>query len=342
MLYLLNLIVVLHLYSAGKKCPSWCWVFLILSKRIHSIFMLRMFNDCVAVFFGYLAVTLFLQQRWRIGSLFYSLSVSIKMNMLLQAPGIFLVLLFGAGFRETIICISLCGLLQVFLGLPFLTTFPVSYITRSFDLGRSFMYKWTVNLKFLPEQIFLSKSLSLALLALTVVTFLAFSYKWCIRVIGVQRVTKTDAVKTEVVKRNLTSNFVIYTIFVSNFIGIVFARTLHYQFYSWYFHTLPYLLWQVSLPNIVRVGVLLSIEVAFNVYPATYWSSMLLQISHAILLGAVFYSSVPHPYTNAETSPNITLLPLPSMKSIIKFIFLFDNDRDSASHNDDKEEDKEE
>lgn len=30
--------------------------------------------------------------------------------------------------------------------------------------------------------------------------------------------------------------------FVSNYIGIVFARSIHYQFYCWYFHAIPYLL----------------------------------------------------------------------------------------------------
>jgi len=40
--------------------------------------------------------------------------------------------------------------------------------------------------------------------------------------------------------------------FTANLIGITFARSLHYQFYSWYFHSLPYLMWRTALPDLLR------------------------------------------------------------------------------------------
>ena len=140
--------------------------------------MLRMFNDCVAVFFGYVAISYFIQNRWRFGCLFYSIAVSVKMNMLLQAPGLLLVLLLGCGIAETIVCLVICASVQILFAVPFLTTFPIEYLSRAFDLGRVFMHKWTVNFKFLPEDVFVSKQLSILLLVLTAVTFVVFAAKW--------------------------------------------------------------------------------------------------------------------------------------------------------------------
>lgn len=94
-------------------------------------------------------------------------AVSVKMNMLLYAPGVLLVLLIATGLKETFICLSICAAVQLVLGYPFLSTFPVEYLSRSFDVKRVFMYKWTVNLKFLPEDIFVGKQLSVLLLVLT-------------------------------------------------------------------------------------------------------------------------------------------------------------------------------
>lgn len=51
------------------------------------------------------------------------------------------------------------------------------------------------------------------------------------------------------------------------------------QFYSWYFHTLPFLLWQTNLPVAVRLAVLCGVEFGFNVFPATPISSAVLQVS---------------------------------------------------------------
>ena len=95
--------------------------------------------------------------------------------------------------------------------------------------------------------------------------------------------------------------------FVSNFVGIAFARTLHYQFYCWYFHSVPMLLWMTSLgPNsstktvnnvvfalVLNMLAVAGIEYAFNVFPATKLSSAMLQISHAYLLSKVVMSELP-------------------------------------------------
>ncbi len=72
-------------------------------------------------------------------------------------------------------------------------------------------------------------------------------------------------------------------VFSSNFVGVVFARSLHYQFYCWYFHCLPFLLAHIARGK--HVGVLLAglatlaaVEYSFNVFPATAMSSAVLQV----------------------------------------------------------------
>jgi len=89
------------------------------------------------------------------------------MNVLLQAPGLFILLLMALGLKETVICLAICAMVQVVIGLPFLATYPLEYLEKSFEFSRVFVYQWTVNLKFLPESIFLCKELSLFLLLAT-------------------------------------------------------------------------------------------------------------------------------------------------------------------------------
>ena len=55
--------------------------------------------------------------------------------------------------------------LQAVLGAPFLAAAPGAYVGRAFELSRAFLHTWSVNLKFLPERVFLSPALAAGLLA---------------------------------------------------------------------------------------------------------------------------------------------------------------------------------
>ena len=87
---------------------------------------------------------------------------------------------------------------------------------------------------------------------------------------------------------------------------------MHYQFYCWYFHMIPYLLWSTDvLATPVRLAIWIAIEVAFNVYPATFWSSLLLQVAHFVLLIALYAAPAPLCNENLRVGEKIS----PSLSS---------------------------
>ena len=81
------------------------------------------------------------------------------MNILLFAPALFLMYLATQGLFGTVKQLAICASVQVALAMPFLLSNPVNYIKGAFDLGRVFMFKWTVNFRFLPEWLFVHKGM---------------------------------------------------------------------------------------------------------------------------------------------------------------------------------------
>jgi alpha-1,3-mannosyltransferase len=70
-LYLVNLFVVLQIYKKIFKHLDWKHFALILSKRIHSIYVLRLFNDPVAMLFYHIGVLLLLNRKCYKASIIY-------------------------------------------------------------------------------------------------------------------------------------------------------------------------------------------------------------------------------------------------------------------------------
>ena len=90
-LYLASLMLVMQCYRQAKV-PPYIFPLLILSKRLHSIFLLRLFNDGFAVFFLFLAIYCYQRRLWTIGSLAYSYGLAVKMTLLLALPAVAIVL----------------------------------------------------------------------------------------------------------------------------------------------------------------------------------------------------------------------------------------------------------
>ncbi|KTG46409.1 hypothetical protein cypCar_00004345 [Cyprinus carpio] len=205
--YLITLLLVFRIYHRTKKVPPYVFFFVCCaSYRIHSIFVLRLFNDPVAMMLLFGAINLFLDGRWTLGCALYrqynvlmpdhfnisalcvhlkyifvcavdSLAVSVKMNVLLFAPGLLFLLLCEFGLWKALPKLSLCAGIQLVLGLPFLLVNPVGYVSRAFDLGRQFLFKWTVNWRFLTEDVFLSRYFHLVLLSAHIITLVLFALK---------------------------------------------------------------------------------------------------------------------------------------------------------------------
>lgn len=92
-LYLGTQLVVMTLYISTASMPPWSLLLLCLSRRLHSLFLLRLFNDCWSMFFAYVATFALQKRQWIASIALYSLAVSVKMNVLLFAPGVLAVLM---------------------------------------------------------------------------------------------------------------------------------------------------------------------------------------------------------------------------------------------------------
>ena len=71
----------------------------------------------------------------------------------------------------------------------------------------------------------------------------------------------------------VSPNYILTTILTANAIGMLFARSLHYQFYAYIALATPFLLWRSGMHPIFQYGLWAAQEWAWNVYPSTDMSS---------------------------------------------------------------------
>ena len=277
-IYITQLLLTFRLYSKLCSIPPYTLLLTTLtSYRIHSIYILRLFNDPIAILFLYLALNSFIDHNWNRGAVFYSLSVSIKMNTLLLAPALFILFISLLPMRKVVSLLSICAFIQILVAFPFLVVNPAGYVQRSFDFSRIFDHKWTVNYRFISTEIFTHQYFHWSLLVCHITTLVLFTPRFL-----------NSFSQYQLTRKRPRCLLLLLPLFVSNLIGMCFARSLHYQFYCWYFHSLPLLVHSTPYSVSTRLLLLGLIELCWNVYPSTVASSLTLHGCHVLLLVGIY------------------------------------------------------
>ncbi|ORY32891.1 ALG3 protein-domain-containing protein [Naematelia encephala] len=324
-MYLLTFLLVATIYFHSKRIPQILLVPLTLSKRAHSIYLLRLFNDPLAMVLLYAAVLSLMYGRWRLGSVVYSLALGVKMNILLFLPGLLVLSFQHRGLIKTLQNLTIITIIQLLLPSPYFVSFANSYLTKSyfssaFDLSRQFLYEWTVNWRFVPSSTFLSREFALGLLGSHVGLLIIFAwFKWSPIPGGTITVLRRGLLQSwtnpPVPQHTLPSHHISLVLFTSNLIGMTCARSLHYQFHAWYFHQIPLLLWFGGAWGSASLGAALwlSTQYAWATAPSTLLSSGLLLGTHLIiLLGLLFHNQATRPKIIPNPSPIPSPTPAPT------------------------------
>ena len=301
-----GMVTSLHGHNNAKeanvvKVPPYIFPLLILSKRLHSVFVLRCFNDCFAALFLFLAILCFQLKQPTLGGLLYSWGLGIKMSLLLVLPAVGIVLFLSRGFQGSLRVAVLMAQVQILIGIPFLTYNYRSYLSRAFELSRQFKFEWTVNWRMMGEEAFLSQPFALALLASHIIVLLIFiTTRWLrpaerpLSTLILAFMQGTSPLTLQEERRaamRVTPRYIMTTILTANVIGLLFARSLHYQFYAYLAWSTPYLLWR-ACSNLTWVPLLWGLqEWAWNVFPSTEGRSAMVVNVLAITVVSVYFGT---------------------------------------------------
>jgi alpha-1,3-mannosyltransferase len=159
----------------------------------------------------------------------------------------------------------------------------MGYLSRAFELSRKFLFKWTVNWRFVGEERFLSKEFSILLLVGHMGTLALFlTTRWLrptekpmMDMIRIALLGKEPLGKMQhAVSIRISPNYILTTILTANAIGMLFARSLHYQFYAYIAWATPFLVWRSGMHPFLQYSLWAAQEWAWNVYPSTDASSI--------------------------------------------------------------------
>lgn len=231
----------------------------------------------------------------------FTWGLGIKMSLLLSLPAVIIVLFLGRGFWGCLRLVWLMVQVQMAIAVPFFIN-AKGYFGRAFELSRQFKFEWTVNWRMLGEEVFLSRWLALGLLTAHASVLVLFIVQRWVRLADrplsalippmLRLQAPLNAKEEAHISNRVRPDFILATILSGNIIGLLFARSLHYQFYSYLAWTTPYLLWRFSESPVLVYTVWAAQEWAWNVFPSTDISSAVVVGALAVTVGVAYFGDV--------------------------------------------------
>lgn len=219
------------------------------------------------------------------------------MSVLLALPAIGVVIFLTRGAQTGFKQLWMMLQVQILIAFPFLPVDAMGYLNRAFEFSRQFLFRWTVNWRFVGEEMFLSREFSYSLLAghisILAIFVLTRWLKPAQRPIQdmIKRALNREEPLGDIqmqVSRRITPSFILTTILTANVVGMLYARSLHYQFYAYLAWSTPFLLWKSGLHPICQYALWTAQEWAWNVYPSTSLSSIVVVGIMATTVAAVW------------------------------------------------------
>jgi len=209
-----------------------------------------------------------------------SAGISVKMTLLLAVPGMLVLMAMALPISVMFSLVGGMVGVQLIIGSHFISHSPEEYLSRAFDFSRAFLFKWTVNWRFVGAREFASQRFARALLANHLVLLTIFAFERWTRPSGLNpfqhlyRLIRPLSPRMQRwMEEQLTVDFITTTLLTSVAIGMLCARSLHYQFFAYLAWASPWLLWKSGMHPVLIYIVWAAQEWAWNVYPSTKTSS---------------------------------------------------------------------
>lgn len=220
------------------------------------------------------------------------------MSMLLALPAVACVLVFGCGIGGAIRNALLILGLQILIAVPFISKSPSAYLEGAFNLARGFDMCESVNWQFLPEELFKSRIFMSGLMLAHIATLVFFAATRWARpseqslLLTIYWLVKPPSSKRAAeISASLDPTFIMTLICTSITIGLLFARSLHPQFYALIAWSTPFLLWRSGMHPLLLVVTWCAQEWSWNQWPSTSISSVITVLSLLVQVVGIWWGT---------------------------------------------------